>query len=406
MSSPRRGLHWAGLAAVGLAAVAAACQFIEDIHSRTSPVEPSSDAATPLDANPIVDSSTPPDVAPDTAIKCVPGIPPGLPQPAGGGMGGSITVTTAIQSLHYQPVDDAGMGLGYNLDCVATCPGLPSCVGAGSNCDADGGRDLAGNELLLTIDALGNSTGSGTVASQIAAGKLTIILQVSDWNGAPDDSQVTFAMFVASGIVANPDGGADAAATLPPNWDGNDVWDIDPRTVAGVVRGDGGEYTYVPRALTTQAYVTNNQIVGTLQSVQVGLGFGLVTMTNIVFVATIIPVVFPGTLNSGYRLDGQTAGRFSIHSILSLASALRDPLNPGMRVCGSDPTFQAFRTSLCTSADVMSDISRDNTGAPCDAISAALGFTALSVRLGPEHPGLAYDPGCDGGVEDCNADAF
>jgi len=49
----------------------------------------------------------------------------------------------------------------------------------------------------------------------------------------------------------------------------------------------------------------------------------------------------------------------------------------------------------------MSDPAKDNTGASCDALSIAIGFTAFPANFGPEVGGKPVFAGCDGGVAAC-----
>jgi len=163
-----------------------------------------------------------------------------------------------------------------------------------------------------------------------------------------------------------------------------------------------GTYHYAPNLVAT-GYVADYAVVAKLPEIQIGLGAGLLTFTNVVFVGNIIP---EATGAGGYGLEGQLAGRLSIPSILAAAGVFRDPLDPTRTkyLCGDDPTYLTFRNTLCQSADIMSDPSRDRMGYPCDSLSASLGLSASPAKLGAEHPALNITVGCDGSPAVCGDD--
>jgi hypothetical protein len=382
-----------GTVALALAVVAAACQFIEGIQTRISPAPP--DAAIAADAAPPLDSAVSVADAAEAGCTVVP------PPPTQGDPGGNLTVVMAVQAFYYdQP--DSGPALGFNLDCVDTCPGPPSCQSKNQHCDEDGGRDLAGNTLLSLIDTYGSATGQGDINGRIASGIYTMLVEMTGWNGSPDDPSVSLAVYVSSGIIADP----EAGTTTPPKWDGTDVWEVDPRTANYSRLGDGG-YVYVPKAVTTSAYISNNKVIATLPGLQFGVGVGVFAMTGIAFVGDLVPVLTLGP-NGGYRLQGQLAGRVSVPAILGIASLFKDPTDPTRQsyICGSDVLAVDLLSNLCGAADIMSDPSMDNATplANCDALSAGIGLTAVSANLGYPYKGLTVVAGCDGSVQDCNSD--
>jgi hypothetical protein len=218
------------------------------------------------------------------------------------------------------------------------------------------------------------------------------LVWLSSYNGQADDSEVVLSTVTSTGIVTD----ADAGTRSPPKWDGTDEWSVDPMSVVGSPVVNESGYHYTPTVTTTAAYVTNYTLVASVSGVPVGLGVGTITLSHAYLVAHITPL--PGV---GYRLDGQLAGRMTTRSILGLLAAFRDPLDHTQYLCGSDPTFQAFRMSFCDSADIMFDPMADKTDASCDALSVALGFVAISARFGAEYPQDTFIAGCDGGIQDC-----
>lgn len=395
-----RGL---GFAAVAVALAAASCQVLAGgIGPRTfdEPTDGGKDA--PTESGTIRDAGTEAEAA--VAPTVCGAAPP--PPPAASIQGGTdISIIAAVRSVYYA-ADSGGGGLaplGFDLDCVDTCPGPPSCKSAQKNCDAVDGRDLAGNYFLSAVDNFSSVTGQRNLNELAATGEFTVLLLIQGYNGAANDSLVTFSIFFSGGIrpgLEGDDAGVDASVTVAPKWDGTDVWTVDPTTIAGGFEDDAGVYHYVP-SFTTNGYVTDYQLVATLPELQIGLGLGLLTFTNVIYVAQIVPQA-----SGGYRLDGQLAGRMSIPSILAAASVIRDPLDPTRTkyLCGNDPTFQTFRGTLCGSADIMLDPSQDSMGDTCDSLSASLGLIAESAKLGPEFKAFNLTPGCDGGVEGCDQD--
>ena len=79
----------------------------------------------------------------------------------------------------------------------------------------------------------------------------------------------------------------------------------------------------------------------------------------------------------------------------------RDPFDRSTYLCGTDPTFQAFRPNMCQAADLMHGPSLDSTDAGCDAISIVIGFNAVAAKVGAPYAGKPVVQGCDGSVVEC-----
>ncbi len=307
----------------------------------------------------------------------------------------NVDILAAMESVTYSAASDAGAPLGFDLDGVCVCPGPPSCKSippVQTHCDLPGGRDISGNNFLDLFETFLHVSGQGDINSSIAAGKLGLIIYITDYNAAENDTQVGLAAFVSSGILTDPDGGSP----IPPKWDGNDVWDIDPRSTGGVKETADGGFIYLPKFITTMGYVANRTLVAELSRIDLGLGAGTLSMTGAVFTASIV-----SDTSGGYRLQGQLAGRASTASILTSAAAFRDPIDKTKFLCGDDPTIQTYRKQICGAADLATDPAMDGKGAVCDAISMAIGFTALSAQLGVPAETLQPVLGCDGSVQLC-----
>jgi len=308
---------------------------------------------------------------------------------------GGKTVNFVTALLAYTSgVTNSGDGgaVGFDLDQQCTCPGPPSCNSASmaTNCDVEpGGHDIVGNALGALFDSQLGGTSEGDLNTRIATGRYNIVLDIEDYNGGANDSDVLVGILTSSGL------GNDAGM---PSFDGTDVWNIDPESTVGPVEGDAGAFTYTPRYYVSDAYVTNYVLVAHFSQVVVGLSVGTETLNGAILSATI------GKTATGlYTLNGQLAARITTASIFGLLGHLdySDPDGGTHKLCGNDPVFQAAQQSVCAATDIMGLPSQDNTDAGCNALSFAIGFNSIQAVLGP--PMATHYPlaGCDGGVVDC-----
>jgi hypothetical protein len=320
-----------------------------------------------------------------------------LPPPAHTSVGAkTVSFVTAIQAFSGITADDAGYPLGFDLDHTCTCegkpPGPPSCRSPSPNCDDPGGRDLIGDRFAQLFDEHLKTTSQGGFNDRIAAGRFGVVLYVDDYNGKDDDDGVLLGFFISSGIIDPKTG-----MFLPPKWDGNDAWNIDPSSGSPVPLSDGG-VTYTPLAFTTTAYVTQGTLVAYAPNLQLGLGLAPLPLSGVVFSAHITK-----NTDGTYRLDGQFGSRASTHDLLGvIGHSGYTSADGGIRkLCGEDPLFLTLRQSLCAGADIMANPSLDDQDASCNAVSLATGFTALPARFGTSAPSVYASAGCDGSVVDC-----
>jgi hypothetical protein len=404
----KRRVKWIAVGALTLPLLA--CQLLAGIEERyeaeAGPDATAKDArpdvtrdagreATP-DGKPVVDAG------PDRVNACPPGAePPPPPKSSSMTMEGPIDFVVGVRSLWYDLGADAGLPLGFDLDNACTCEGKPPGAGSCSNeagvtCDGDGGRDLAGNALLVDFDELGGKSVAQLFNSKIASGQITLILRVGNYNVGADDLNVNVSPFVSGGLLRD---GEPDSGYMPPIWNGTDVWSIDPASTSAVSVLDDGGYHYTPLFVDTAAYITNYTLVSHLDTIELGVGQADLSMSDATLMATITPDGM-----GGYTLTGQFAGRIAASTIFAIASTFPDPMTDGgQSFCGSDPTFQdLIRPTICSRTDIMSKTSQDNTGAGCDAISVAIGFVADKVVIGVPHTGITPAAGCDGSVANCS----
>ena len=200
-----------------------------------------------------------PDAAPEVSVSCPETFPPKAPSADDPSDAGSQTSVTALHTLDLGIVTDGGTPplFGYDLDDVYTCcdGGPSSCTPpiAGAHCDENGGRDNSGGQLISNLAIL-DPTGfnATTISQRLQQGVYSIIVQLADYNGQPNDTQVVAGLYASDGLDPGPDGGVPVA-----KWDGSDVWSIDSAFVLS--GGDSGPI--VPSHYDAHAYVANGTLV-------------------------------------------------------------------------------------------------------------------------------------------------
>jgi hypothetical protein len=196
-----------------------------------------------------------------------------------------------------------------------------------------------------------------------------MLMRVSKWNGTPNDTQVTFDVFVSTGTLPLDDAGADPV----PKRDGTDQWAVDPQSVVGTTQ------PYVAVNEDTAAYVSGGVLVANASfpfSVGAQYGTNFLRLDGALIVGTIASSSF------GYSLSGVLAGRWDTRNLLTGMQAAKDPFNPGQYLCGTNPTYLAFKASICRASDITHSVNLDNTGAACDALSTAVGYSTDPAQLG------------------------
>jgi hypothetical protein len=347
----------------------AACQLIAGITDRE--VSPAPDAggvtvlpdASAAPACPKVRWPPPPQVADDVT---------------------NLTFVDAIRSFDFGVTELQGTvpAVGFDLDCITTCPGASSCAPHANTtpqalCDdpPDGQDNALGKLLTEAAPLVSGNPKSYDINGYVAAGQLDVLLKVFGYSGKPDDPNVEVAAFVSNGIW-----GANDAGPTPPAWNGNDVWTVDPNSVQNP--GAAPEY-WIPTFLDTHAYVAGGTLVSVIGNLTVPIVLGSGTETFALAGGVITATIATDPTGQPYLQSGQIGARVSTRSILTALVNFHDPLSDGgQHLCGNDATYKIFKqTFICTSADINAE-SQDNTGAPCDALSIAIGFAAAPAKLG------------------------
>lgn len=134
----------------------------------------------------------------------------------------------AVRNFKFQ---DGEERLGFDLDGRNTVEdgtgnARPLCSGERAT-DAPGGID---NQLLVALQtSLGGALDPvfKETSGELERGRLSMLLQLADYNGRADDEEVTVRIRSSPGLV-----GLDAGGS--PNWDGNDLWNYSgPEAING-----------------------------------------------------------------------------------------------------------------------------------------------------------------------------
>ncbi len=297
----------------------------------------------------------------------------------------NVTAMSAIATLSLGLAPEGGPAplIGFDLDRVCTCPGPDSCVNSfntNPHCDEKGGRDNAAQALLQIVETL-PGLNEAALNQQLSSGKYGLVFAVSQWNGQPNDTQVNISLFVSNGLT--PD---DAGTVGPVKGDGSDVWLLSSGSLlggdslAGVDCGNGNPQCS-PVYYDDNAYVTGGTIVGSVDF-QIALGGSGSGTVNVNLTGSVVLATLVSSAGGWSLANGTIAGRWATSKLLSSLAALDDPLKSGSYLCGDDGTYGIVKNDICNAMDIAADPNLDQTGAPCDAISVSLGFTANPAQMG------------------------
>lgn len=281
-------------------------------------------------------------------------------------IGAPVTYTGVVSALRFVQAD-GGCPLGKNLDGLNTCnvpgdAGLPACTAAyamagESNCDHDGGIDIAGQLLLFEPEnlQLAKINLEAELPGDVLAQRTGFVLTVTNYAGELNNPRVT--------VTYNNDVGiGDGGGTL-----------IENQTVAqGFALQDPA------------AYVNNGVLVAHFATLPMHFTFFFTNDTDQIphsFVTVLTDAIIVGVpvldadAGSLTISDGQVVGRLTSTNIMSLLTNIF--ACPGYSAAGI----------LCGTLDLTADPSTDGLAYGCDAISMGLGFdlapTTIAGRVNP-----------------------
>jgi hypothetical protein len=289
-----------------------------------------------------------------------------------------------MHTLDFGFSEDAGASalFGYDLDGVYTCcdGGPESCVAAvtgATHCDDPAGRDNSGGHMIESLAAVDPSEfNSANIAGRLLNGTYSVLLQVLDYNGQANDTQVTVGLYGSDGVEG------DAGAL----WNGADIWTIDD---SFVVTPDGSPL--LPNHFDAHAYVAGGILV-----MQINFPLLIVTSPTNTFTANLTAGVLTGRIvpagNGTYSLAaGMIAGRWNVSDFLGSLQTLQVL---GQPLCQGNSTYSFVKQQACEAVDIMTNQMNDRTGQTCDALSFAAAFTADPAQLGGAVAGAAQTSPC------------
>ncbi|MDB4946882.1 MAG: hypothetical protein JWP97_6416 [Labilithrix sp.] len=242
----------------------------------------------------------------------------------------------------------------------------------------DKGLDNASYGLLRYLAYLGEAFRPDKVNERLGQGSFGFVFRVLDWNGQPDDDDVSLEVFPTVGVVADPSAPKPAPGGTPAflssdRWLRDDRFRKAPGVDASLLR-------------STSGYVTRGRLVAAFDRVTVPIsvpddpkaldiiireGFVLGTLTKD---------------GSGWRLaDGVLAGRWSTADLLGQVREIHIADTLGLRnvdLCDpGSPTaiYNLVKTEGCKGRDLRSASVEDNRGLSCDAISTGIRFDSYAL---------------------------
>jgi len=333
------------------------------------------------------DATTDVDTGPACGHATVP------PQPDGGTNGGTIEFTVAVRTIDLGDVafGEKATPPALDIDGLCTCLGeKPGCVHASTAtesdyCDYDLGRDNAAAQTFYSLsNGLGMAQFSSALFSQRANdGKWSLLMRVSNYNGEPDDAQVTFSMYVA--------GDLQTIKGTAPAWNGSDAWPVSSQSVKG-------SDVNAPVVIDNNAYVTGHVLVASAPSMQIDL----LRPTDAIFRIKLIA----GIIKANIVLGDGGAPRLT-QGLLAARWKADDLFRSGWLICKNEVGYNAVKSRACEMVDTGSKLAGPNEF--CDALSFGMAFTAEPAMLGSLYDPLPIVTSCtpenDPASDSCALDA-
>jgi hypothetical protein len=208
------------------------------------------------------------------------------------------------------------------------------------------------------------------------------VLRIHNYNGLANDKFVIVEFF--GRVWIPPVGGVDE----PTKLDGSDVWSPYKSSIVGAS-------TAIEQDIA--AYVSDHVLVAKLVQATISLRPHTGANDNALIVE-LHDAVLTGTVvvdDRGVRIEsGQLAGRWSAHRALI---ALGDLADSSGFLCGNHPFATTLQAQVCDNLDIVSERANDNTNAPCDAMSLAIGFAAAPAEIGAAADPPHVDNNCPAG---------
>jgi len=297
------------------------------------------------------------------------GVPPNPGGPPGDATG---SVVFAMNKLYVGDTDRNGVpsqlawkAYGLNLDGKVTdktstdvCT-LAAGAARSTQTDGNGGIDNSWGEnfLLILLTTAGQDFGP-KVNQAIASGAFTTMLKIDHLGTQPSYSPLAAALF----------GGGPM--TMPPRFDGTDVWPVSSDTV------NNGDVT-MPKVVFPASYMNARVWVSGATSgrITLPLVFSGVTFAMPIDHGVITMTVDPMNQSA---VSGTIAGVIPTEELIAAIKLVAGRISTSL--C-SGSAFDSIAQQIRQASDMIHD-GTNIPGVPCDAISIGLGFEARRVQLG------------------------
>lgn len=314
-----------------------------------------------------------------------------------GALPAGATGPTRVFAVRWTGFSDPdGGAIGYDLDRACTCQDAasrPSCRAPTSiePCDGPEGRDAVSESLLSLVGEDPNTA--------IRSGARTTLFQLIGWSGAPDDAEIVVQGYPSAGLWAtNPEGTAfvddggvlpdgGKARPIPPTWDGEERWTIDPDGKPGgtpIFVASG----YVRDNVLVVPVPPPNRVPGELVGPGILKGVDLqdAFLTGKLVKAADGRVAIEGGIVAG-RVESRTlAGITALQK--RDGGFVCEPLAPALAA--------AYVPRVCDARDIRAFAAEDGKGLPCDALSFGVAFRAAEAKEGllrrPDVPSCTPEP--------------
>jgi hypothetical protein len=308
----------------------------------------------------------------------------GLPAPspdAGSGLSIGAQIV-ALRLLDFGLPVDGGLPPvpGYNLDSTCTTNAATgSCTRSAVETTFDRyakdksptGLDNAGFELIAYLSRLSSTLSAEGINAGITDGQYGAVLQLTDWNGEPNDGKVDVEVFPSIGFVPR-------AGARKPTFGPDDTFYLDDRYRVGFVT-DGSTLR------STAAWVVENRLVARFKEISLPLFIAEDPKPFDVRIRdAILTAKLERTGETTTMRDGLITGRWKTADFLAetrtiyLADA-NDLVDTTLCEKQGVVLYGAVKGAVCDGPDIRSD-SQDRRGLPCDAISAAARIEGYSVK--------------------------
>ena len=331
------------------------------------------------------DAQVSPDASPACASIALPERPAAV---AGAEIGADYTFAMRTFIVSDPPdlnLDDTCTDVASRSSCV-----LPAPVGNNDPMywlDKDRGVDEAANGLLAFAQTFFPALAQSSLSRSLEYGYFTALIQITKWNGTPDDDAVGVNVYASRGLEKAANEG-HIERRVPDYRNPAETWvKSSTATTTGYVSGGRVAAFFGPQALVVFAPTRVPPSVpppppGTLLDPDAGaLAVSArpqrIQMTEAYLLADLRPADETGPV----RLDnGVVAARLLTKPFLDEAARLGDGTVTFKPYCLQKPAVVSLiRDNVCAAVDLRADLG-DDGGLACNALSLAIGFRRFPRR--------------------------